>query len=88
MRLPALFYLLIASCVSVFLACGASDELRDSSDELPDDFILSDDVAHCPIVLVLPQAFCFMVTWATSTRRRLNLAAEADWLVQRSADKA
>ena len=86
MRLPTLFYLLIASCVSVFLACGASDELRDSSDELPDDFILSDDVAQIArlpyTVGIFAQNFSEPAPEIWRTNQKLNPAAKADWVIK------
>ncbi len=83
MRLPTLFHLVIASCVSVFLACGASDELRDSSDELPDDFILSDDVAQIAGLPYGVGVYPYMFGppgLRLPVLRRINPAAQANWM--------
>ena len=79
MRLPTLFYLLIASCVSVFLACGASDERRDSSAELSDDFT---QIAGLPYAVGASSGTFASHGKGLHPRRRLNVVAEADWLVK------
>ena len=85
MRLPTLFYLLIASCISVFLACGASDELRDSSVEPSDDLIVSDDVAQIarlPYVVGVFSPNFSEPALGQHRNQRLNLAAKADWVIK------
>ena len=78
MRVPTRFYLLIASFV--FFACGASDELRDSPAELSDDFT---QIAGLPYAVgIFSGTFPSPGPRGLHISRRLNQAAEADWLVK------
>ena len=77
MRVPTRFYLLIASFV--FFACGASDELRDSPAELSYDFT---QIAGLPYAVgIFSGTFPSPGPRGLHISRRLNQAAEADWLV-------
>ena len=77
MRLPALFHLLILSCVSVFLACGASDEQSENFFQLA-GFPYA--VGARPGVFPRPGATRFFDN--QPIRAKLNSNAAAEWLAR------
>lgn len=77
MRLPTLFYLLITSSVSVFLACSASDEQSENFFQLAG---FPYTVGARPGVFPRPQATDLFDN--QPLRAKLNLNAAAEWLAR------